>query len=134
MYKSMLCYLYFALLWVDVHRHPSCTSCIICQHLKNYRNLQVIDRYFFPQNGWPSPIKYIDIFVFFFKKGRRVQIIFFSKNRFQIKKKKDLMFRLDYIITSTYTMYRPIWSFYAPLEKGGILFCNCRSVCRSVGL
>ena len=26
-----------------------------------------------------------------------------------------------------------IWSFYAPLEKGGILFCNCRSVCRSVG-
>ena len=23
--------------------------------------------------------------------------------------------------------------FYAPLEKGGILFCNCRSVGRSVG-
>ena len=26
-----------------------------------------------------------------------------------------------------------VYLFYAPLEKGGILFCNCRSVCRSVG-
>ena len=25
-------------------------------------------------------------------------------------------------------------SFYAPLEKGGILFCNWRSECRSVGM
>ena len=24
------------------------------------------------------------------------------------------------------------WYFYASLEKGGVLFCNCRSVCRSV--
>ena len=27
-----------------------------------------------------------------------------------------------------------IGAFYAPLEKGGILFCNCRSVGRYVGL
>ena len=75
-----------------------------------YRKLLVIGQNFFPKNHWPSLIICIDLFVFF-NEGEEGADIFFLKNKYQIKKNRKIFYevmRLDYIITSTYTVHRPI--------------------------
>ena len=83
------------------------------------------------------------VFISYMWKNKPLGMLFIVVDRFLffllyfkatlISEHLNIWFFLLYFAEPQWYQSSQISDFYAPLEKGGILFCNSRSVCRSVG-